>query len=320
MRLRQSALPLAGAGLTLYVLAICATPVGTAAFHSPTLRLVVACVVAALFALAAVASVVWAEQRRDTTSVLIAGALISVAVDEWCFGVLPAALRDSRVYSEVVWGRVAAMLVFAGALALAAYLPTRAVDRVRAAKLALATPVIAAVAATVAVGMIRGRVGIAGDGAHPVVTAGAALLVAQVVAAVLFFAAAIGLVRKARRLELPMLRRLADVVVLLAAARLAYFRVPSLYVEWVSIGDVVRLAAVIALGTCLVLELARQGRAAAVARERERIAREIHGGVAQELSLLVMRLGSAGDESDDVAVARRALASSRQVIRELRTG
>jgi signal transduction histidine kinase len=149
------------------------------------------------------------------------------------------------------------------------------------------------------------------------------LLITQSLGVALFTFAA---VRFARQLGAPGSDRwLAMGCVLAAFSRLHYVLFSSLYTSWVSTGDVVRLASYAAFLVGAGVEIRgwwqAQGELAA-AEERGRIARDLHDGLAQELSFI--RSATADGANIDQPRARlvseaaaRALIESRRLIRVL---
>jgi signal transduction histidine kinase len=122
-------------------------------------------------------------------------------------------------------------------------------------------------------------------------------------------------------------RALTAASALLAFALLNYAFVPSVYPQWVYAGDVLRLAAygVLLLGAAAEIRHYWADRArVAVQDERRRVARVLHDGVAQEVTLLAtqMRLWAEGRPTLEprllVGAAERALDESRAAIHALR--
>ena len=153
-------------------------------------------------------------------------------------------------------------------------------------------------------------------GAHP-------LLAAQAVCMVFYAVAAIGFARKAERSGDGLLRWFAPAAALAAVGRANYSLFPSLYTQWVYVGDVPRFAAHLLLLGGVVREIGRyqQGVAQLAAfEERRRIARELHDGVAQELAFVATqaRLFLKSPSSVEIkylaAAAERALEESRRAI------
>jgi signal transduction histidine kinase len=152
-----------------------------------------------------------------------------------------------------------------------------------------------------------------------------ALLVTQIVAVVLYAIAAIGFVRRAERTADDLAKWLAAAATLAAFARLNYFLFPSIYSEWVYAGDVLRLAfyALILVGALReITAYQRELAEVAVHRERRRIARELHDGLAQELAYISGQARRLRTGRDDPAAriadaAARALDESRQAIATL---
>jgi signal transduction histidine kinase len=147
-------------------------------------------------------------------------------------------------------------------------------------------------------------------------------LVQSAVAASLV-AAAVGLARRANRLDEPLLRWVAVAVVLGAFAKLDYTLFPPVGPDAVHLGDVLRVAGWAALFAG-VLDTVRvrmgQRAEAALDHERRRLARELHDGVAQELAFIRRRAGRLAETTDGVEIvdaADRALADSRRAIEAL---
>jgi signal transduction histidine kinase len=154
----------------------------------------------------------------------------------------------------------------------------------------------------------------------------------QVVAALLLGAAAVGFLRRGNRSGDQLLHWLAATLVLAAFARLNYFLTPSLYAHSLSLGDVLRAASFVCLligGLAEIGVYRRQAAAAAQAEERERIARDLHDGLAQDLAFVAGRLrdlaarpnGLAAGHSEMLTMlssaARRALDESRVAVSTL---
>jgi signal transduction histidine kinase len=153
------------------------------------------------------------------------------------------------------------------------------------------------------------------------------VLTVQMIALFLYAAATVGFLRRSERERDALLLWVSLSAALSSVARLNYFLFPSLYSEWVYVGDVLRLAAYIALLVGVSRELlAYQRRAsdAAVFEERRRLARELHDGLAQELAFIRSegaRLSGTSDPSvmRMATAAERALGEARMAISALTT-
>jgi signal transduction histidine kinase len=147
--------------------------------------------------------------------------------------------------------------------------------------------------------------------------------IVQCAIAVTLVIAAVGLARRANRLGEPLLRWVAIAVVLGGIAKLDYALFPPLGQENVHLGDALRVAGWLALFAGVLEEMRNRMRAraeAAVARERRRLARELHDGVAQELAFIRRRAGRLGGLEGGVEIldaADRALEDSRRAIEAL---
>ena len=117
---------------------------------------------------------------------------------------------------------------------------------------------------------------------------------------------------------------LAGASFLLAAARFQYLAIPTVAADWVTVREVLKLAAYGLLLAATAREYVYVRRAdeqAALTAERLRIARDLHDGLAQDLAVIAVhgdRLESElGPEHPLTVAARRALAASRGTILDL---
>ncbi|MDQ3875497.1 MAG: sensor histidine kinase, partial [Actinomycetota bacterium] len=160
----------------------------------------------------------------------------------------------------------------------------------------------------------------------PLVAGHPAAVSLQLVAMVLFAAAAFGFMRRGERSGDELMKWLAAGALLAAFSRVNYFLFPSLYSDWVSTGDLFRFAFYVLLLSGAAREIGGYWRAAAMAQifeERRRMARDLHDGLAQELSFIVMQTRRLREIDDKPALqhistaAERALDESRRAISAL---
>jgi signal transduction histidine kinase len=140
----------------------------------------------------------------------------------------------------------------------------------------------------------------------------------------LFAVAAFGYAKLAERTGDQLARWLAIAGTLGAFSRLCYVLFPSLYSPYVYTGDVLRLGFFLSLAVGGALEMRRLQRVlatAAVLGERERIARDIHDGVAQDIAFILQhgrrlagRPGAEVGVGALVTAAERALDECRHAI------
>lgn len=157
----------------------------------------------------------------------------------------------------------------------------------------------------------------ASPAAHPVAITVQAALAAILVAAGFAFAARPW--RAGRGTEF-----LAGASLLLAAAGIQFLTAPNVLADWVTPRDGVRVAASVLLlgGACLrYTKVRRHDAHAAVCSERERIARDLHDGLAQDLACITTeaqrRDCQLGPEHPLMLATRDALAELRRMIADL---
>ncbi|MDQ3810377.1 MAG: histidine kinase [Chloroflexota bacterium] len=149
--------------------------------------------------------------------------------------------------------------------------------------------------------------------------------------ALMQFAAAVIYLRAASRLADAQLMLLAVALTLLSFSQVHTLLLPVGALEVVTSADALRLTAYLVLLYALARRIAEEIAAQASHEERLHLSRELHDGLAQDLSLLHLRLSRATapdwpaeTRARDVEVAQRlaeaALLEARQAITALRTG
>jgi signal transduction histidine kinase len=123
------------------------------------------------------------------------------------------------------------------------------------------------------------------DASKPLFVGPSLLMVAQGVIAVAYSVAGWSFSR--HRAERDDLRTwLASFCLLFALASVDYLAFPSIFSDWIYVGDILRLAGVVLLLVGAAREISRYGREGAALEERRRVARDLHDGVAQELAYI----------------------------------
>ena len=270
---------------------------------------------AALIALLA-AFLVFGRVLRDPRldDVLLACGLAVLALSNFGFRAIPA-LYAARSDREFVWATVVGRLLGAALLALAAFTPDRPLRgrRVIVASAVASAAVLALIALLFAVErshLPRVTSGARPSTAHPDLHAPAILLVVQLVAAALYTAAALGFGRRFERGGDEFMRWLTLACVVSVFSRINYFLYPSVYTDWVYLGDAFRLLFFVLLLVAALREIVAHWRGvadAAALDERRRIARDFHDGLAQELALITRNLENVSGDEEVLAELRAAV-------------
>ena len=271
------------------------------------------------------AAALWLSFRHGhrRSDLLLLTALGTIGLSDFVFLALPA-LTDARLLGFGSALEVACQMLAAVAFAVAAFTPagTLAGTGLRTFRVAAA-----AAAATVALGALVyfftrrstldaafPQAGLGAAAQHPVL-----LAEALVSAAILLVSGVVFLGRPERDSY-----ALAGASFLLAAARIQYLALPVVSQDWVTAREGLRLAAyalVLSVAIGRYVQTRREIAAAALVVERERIARDLHDGLAQDLAFIALQgqqlSTELGDEHPLTEAARRAVAASRGVIVDL---
>jgi signal transduction histidine kinase len=325
MRAGLAAAIAASAVLTLLAL----TSVLPAAVRNPGLHVAIETAATVITALVALLVYGRLARSRQTGDLLLVTALAVFVAGNLGFSAIPAIA--SGVPAPLAWGGVPGRSLGAALLAAAAFLPAGRLRRPRrAARLCLGgcMLVLAGVSAAAALGgdtlpAVLGPGSTPRDAfaAHWIITTSEAVL------AVLFAAAAIGFARRADRDHDGLLAWLAIGAVFAAFARLNYTIYPSVLTDWFAIGDILRLTGfvcVLAGGAAEIRRTHRALAAAAVDRERHRIARDLHDGTAQDVAFIVQmsrrlaeRDGASAAIEHIINAAEHALGHTRAAVANL---
>jgi signal transduction histidine kinase len=314
-----------GAAVTLGVVLVPEIRFG---YREPRLHVVVETTAALVSLLLALLALGRFRRSRALGDVLLASAFVLLWAVNLVFSAVPAATLDGPSHAAT-WGALAGRLAAGALLTAAAAGPRRTVDQRWGRLLLVGAPVAGvALASALAVASpylpravdpelspVTGLPGLAGD---------PSVVVVQLVAAVLYAAAAAGFLRRAGRAADPLLDSLAVGCVLRAFGAVNYALFPSLFTEWVYLGDLFRLAFYLVILVGAIREITGYWRGQsrlAVLEERRRLARDLHDGLAQELAYIVRNAARLGSEDPIVdrirSAAERALAESRQAIQAL---
>jgi signal transduction histidine kinase len=317
----------AAAGATLIVLS---TSRLQFAYHAPALHAALE-TAAGLIGLLAAFLLLGRYSLSSLLPDLVLGCgLALVATNNLLFGAIPVAIDPASPHALSTWAAALGALLGTLVFAAGAYVPSKRVARPRLAGHIAIAGCAAALAAVVGIVWLL-HPALPTDAkplspARPAFGAHPSFQVLQLEAAMAYATAAIAFTRRARRGDDDLMLWLGVASVLFAAGRFNYFLYPSLYSEWVYTGDGFRLLghAVLTIGAGREIgRYWRDANRAAVLEERRRIARELHDGLAQELSYIARRARALTLQADPrsatqiEAAAVRALGESRRAIATL---
>jgi signal transduction histidine kinase len=224
------------------------------------------------------------------------------------------------------WGPAGAQLVSAVCIAVAALSPSRVLKADRRAVIRLSalgsvavTPVLVGI-----IGLMPQLQRIAPDSGGRLValqlfSGSLGILAIQAISMVASMAAAVGYARKADAERDRFAHALALAFIFAAFTRLNYLLSPSLYSDWITVGDLFRLMLWALILRAVVQEIrgywAGVSEAAAL-EERRRMARDLHDGLAQELAFISRR--ARRHAGDDAAIAQIAAAADRALVESRR--
>jgi signal transduction histidine kinase len=253
------------------------------------------------------------RRRGSPSDLLLACALAMLALLNLCL-LTTAPLAQLPSMDVIVWivliGRSLGALLFA----LAAFAPDR---RLRRPGPALAASVAGGSAVVLLTAVLLN--GFAGHLTHGPSVA------LQLAAALLYGAATVGFLRRYLGSRDEFLGWLAIAGILAGLSHLNYSLYPSAFAPLVHVGDIFRFCFYTTLLVASMREITSYWQAlsqAAVSRERERIARDLHDGLAQELACLARNLDSLdGEHGETLSLMRgavqRAQLESRRVVSTL---
>jgi signal transduction histidine kinase len=268
------------------------------------------------------------RQSRRVQELLLVLALATVAVANLLLTALPTAVTIGSDEEFSRWAAVAIRFLGTVLLATAALSPPGAeLDRRRTRAVILALGGVVMVVA--ALGMVWGGhlpptvdpSAELDDTTRPQLAAHPLVLVAHALGVLLYSASAVAFTRRSAQRGDELLRWVGAGCVLAAAARVHYLLFPSLYSEYVYTGDLLRLGFYL----LLLVGAAREIRSywelrtrTAVLEARRRMARDLHDGLAQELSFLWSQSRAVGSGTPDSAAVERIGGAASRALDEAR--
>jgi signal transduction histidine kinase len=233
------------------------------------------------------------RQNRRLQELLLTCGLLLLAGANLVLSAVPAAVQLAQEQELSRWAPLVVRLLGTLLVAAAALVPADATvpdGRVRPALLVGAACILSLAWLAVTWGdalppVVDPAVDLT-DSRRVVLAGHPAALAAQLASGLLYAVAAAAFTRHARETPDELVRWLGAGCALAAVARVDYLLFPSLYSDFVHLGDVLRLGFYL----CLLVGAAREVRSywarAAVLEDRRRLARDLHDGLTQELTYL----------------------------------
>jgi signal transduction histidine kinase len=275
-----------------------------------------------------------AVRARSWTDLLLACSLTVLAATNLFFSVIPTVV-DETPGEFAIWSTSTGRLLGAVGFAVAALVPDRRLVNPRRA---LGSGLLWAAAAIGLIALFAALFGddlpsgldadLSPDSAEEPHIEGHGLVLGLHLAILFMYAAAtLGFLLRAERERDGLLLWVALASALAAVARLDYFLFPTLYPDWLYVGDILRLASYTALLVGVSRELLtyqRKAADAAIFEERRRLARELHDGLAQELAFIRSEGARLSGTTNPTVLrmataAERALGEARMAISALTT-
>jgi signal transduction histidine kinase len=266
------------------------------------------------------------RRTRKLSDALLVFALALFGLRNLILSVLPEIATPDRL--APTWAPLAGQLVATVALCAAAFVPER---RLYSPRRATAVALGSAAGVVFALGLsdivvdlplgIDPQLSPESSG-RPRVVGNPVVLGVQLVSVLIIAAAMVGFLRRSRREADELTAWFAVACAVGAFARLNYFLFPSLFTEWFYTGDILRLGFYLLVLTGAAREIASwqlDRERLAVVEERRRVARELHDGLAQELSFIAnqaQRISS--HDGADVPSARAVAAAAQRALDEAR--
>jgi signal transduction histidine kinase len=306
------------------------TSVIDVAYESPSLHIAIE-TAAALISLLAGQLILGRYARSTQLADLLLGAgLTLLAFGNLALSAVPAIVEHEDTTLST-WGALVVRTLSAILLAMAAWVPDRPIRHpTHAARIAAAggSAIVALLLiAIAAVGDALPDAAPVRSPTAPAFDASPGVLAQHLATAILYAVAAAGYARRAELTSDALMRWLAIACVLGAFSRANYLVHPSLGSDRLFAGDALRLAFFVALLGAGVQELRwaqRRLAAAAVLQERQRIARDIHDGMSQDLAFILQqgralrrKLGPTPVIEQIVDAAQHALDESREAVATL---
>ena len=259
------------------------------------------------------------------TDLTLACALGVIALSNLGFVLVPALTGDAAS-NFAAWLAIISRSLGSLLFGITAFLPDRQLRRIGRAQLTVVACVTAGLVLTILVDWALYRYlptaitpySPARAPAAPVLHTDPGLLALQMATAAFDLAAAAGYLGRSQRPDGGLFGWLSAAAVFAAAAHLNYFLYPSLYARVVSVGDTFRLCFFIVLLAGSMREIWSYWQALSqvmVTRERRRIARDLHDGLAQELAYLTRNVDALTGSADEEALDRLRRAADRARMR-----